>query len=61
MKGKTISFIGNDDIENPCIRDSNCCCKSNTNKIFKGHISLGRQDILKSKKIILYRFRKIYR
>ena len=41
MKGKTIAIIGNDAIESPCIRDSDCSCKSDTNKIFKGHISLG--------------------
>ena len=40
MKANTISFICNDTIESPCIRDSNCICKSDTNKIFKGHISL---------------------
>ena len=41
MKGKIIAIIGNDAIESPCIRDSDCSCKSDTNKIFKGHISLG--------------------
>ena len=41
MEGKTIAIIGNDAIESPCIRDSDCSCKSDTNKIFKGHISLG--------------------
>ncbi len=41
MEGKTIAIFGNDAIESPCIRDSDCSCKSDTNKIFKGHISLG--------------------
>ena len=41
MEGKTIAIFGNDAIERPCIRDSDCSCKSDTNKIFKGHISLG--------------------
>ena len=41
MKDKTIAIIGNDAIESPCIRDSDCSCKSETNNIFKGHISLG--------------------
>ena len=40
MKAKTISFIGNDAIESPCIRDSDCSCKSDKNIIFKRHISL---------------------
>ena len=33
MKAKTISFIGNDAIESPCIRDSDCSCKSDKNII----------------------------
>ena len=41
MEGKTIAIFGNDAIESPCIRDSDCSCKSDTNKIFKGHIPLG--------------------
>ena len=41
LKDKTIAIIGNDAIESPCIRDSDCSCKSDTNKIFKGHIPLG--------------------
>ena len=41
MKGKTIAIIGNDAIESPCIRDSDCSCKSGDNDIYKGHIALG--------------------
>ena len=41
MKDKTIAIIGNDAIESPCIRDSDCSCKSESNNFFQGHISLG--------------------
>ena len=39
--GKTIAIIGNDAIESPCIRDSDCSCKSLLNSIYRGHMSLG--------------------
>ena len=41
IKGKTFPIIDNDAVESPCIRDSDCSCKSDINKIFKVHISLG--------------------
>ena len=41
MGNKTIAIIGNDADESPCIRDSDCSCKSKTNNIYKGHIALG--------------------
>ena len=41
MRNKTIAIIGNDADESPCIRDSDCSCKSKTNNIYKGHIALG--------------------
>ena len=41
MKGKTIAIIGNDAIESPCIRNSDCSCKNDTNKIYRGHMALG--------------------
>ena len=41
MKGKTIAIIGNDAFESPCIRNSDCSCKSDTNNIYKGHMALG--------------------
>ena len=41
MAGKTIAIIGNDAQDSPCIRDSDCSCVSNNNKIYKGHIALG--------------------
>ena len=39
--GKTIAIIGNDATESPCIRDSDCSCKSLLNSIYRGHMSLG--------------------
>ena len=41
IKGKTFPIIDNDAVESPYIRDSDCSCKSDINKIFKVHISLG--------------------
>ena len=41
MGNTSISIIGNDADESPCIRDSDCSCKSKTNNIYKGHIALG--------------------
>ena len=41
MKGKTISIIGNDAFDSPCIRYSDCSCKNDTNKIYRGHMALG--------------------
>ena len=41
MAGKTIAIIGNDALDSPCIRDSDCSCKSNDNEIYRGHIALG--------------------
>ena len=41
MGNKTIAIIGNYADESPCIRDSDCSCKSKTNNIYKGHIALG--------------------
>ena len=37
MKDKTIAIIGNDAIESPCIRDSDCSCKSESNNFFQGY------------------------
>ena len=39
--GKTIAIIGNDATESPCIRDSDCSCKSLLNSIYRCHMSLG--------------------
>ena len=41
MAGKTIAIIGNDALDSPCIRDSDCSCKSKDNEIYRGHIALG--------------------
>ena len=41
MKDKTIAIIGNDAFPSPCIRDTDCSCKSETNNIYKGHLALG--------------------
>ena len=41
MEGKTIAIIGNDALDSPCIRDSDCSCKSKDNEIYRGHIALG--------------------
>ena len=41
MKGKTIAIIGNDAFPSPCISDSDCSCKTQTNHIYKGHMAIG--------------------
>ena len=41
MAGKTIAIIGNDALDSPCIRDTDCSCKSKDNEIYRGHIALG--------------------
>ena len=41
MSGKTIAIIGNDAFDSPCIRDSDCSCKNDTNKIYRGHMAIG--------------------
>ena len=41
MASKTIAIIGNDALDSPCIRDSDCSCKSKDNEIYRGHIALG--------------------
>ena len=41
LSGNTIAIIGNDATESPCIRDSDCSCKSLLNSIYRGHMSLG--------------------
>ena len=46
MAGKTIAIVGNDAQDSPCIRDSDCSCVSNNNKIYKGHIALGYGSVL---------------
>ena len=41
LKGKKIAIIGNDAFPSPCIRNSDCSCKNDTNKIYQGHLALG--------------------
>ena len=41
MSNKTIAIIGNDAFESPCIREGDCSCKKDNDKIFKGHLTLG--------------------
>ena len=41
MSGKTIAIIGNDATESPCIKESDCSCKTFSNEIYWGHMALG--------------------
>ena len=41
LSGKTIAIIGNDAFPTPCIRESDCSCKTFSNNIYRGHMALG--------------------
>ena len=41
LRGKTIAVIGNDAVYSDCLKIRDCSCRSPTNNIFKGHVSLG--------------------
>ena len=44
LKNKTIkkiAILGNDAFPSPCIRDSDCSCKNQTNHIYQGHMAIG--------------------
>ena len=38
---KTIAIIGNDAKQSPCIKESDCSCKTFSNNIYQGHMALG--------------------
>ena len=41
LRGKTLAIIGNDAVYSDCLKIRDCSCRSPTNNIFKGHVSLG--------------------